>query len=174
MPQTPLTSPYSYAQPSDMVDRYDVRTLGELLDDTDHPLDLAGVLTSPKLVAILTSTAGEIESALVAGRRYEPDDLNALTGNALAYVVDLNCVLAMGRLLARRPDRFDPPAEVTAARETLQMLRDGLRIIPTEESAEAGYRNNRIAPSAPGRELITDIAARYLGPLYRPGQRSPF
>lgn len=160
MAQTPLTSATPYATNADMIIAYDVRTLGQLLSDTNTSLTSSQVANSSLLTTLLLRASGRIESACVAGRRYLPVDLNALTGAAAEFLVDLTCDLCFGLVLKRRPILAqNPPEQVKDALMTLQALRGGDRIFPTEEAADAGMTITRLADGC----LVSHAAYRMLG-----------
>lgn len=165
MALTPLTGSTSYATPTQFLDRYDVRTVGDLLSDTDTSLTASEVLTSTRLQAILDQASGDVETACVAGRRYVPDDLDALIangGNSAHYLIGLVCDLAMYKIMNRRPSPVAtaPPGPAQTALDALQLLRGGERILGFEEAATAGVRVQFINQN---RCSITNQAARYFG-----------
>ena len=166
MAETPLTGSSAYASTTDMVTRYDVRTLGDLLSDTNVRLTSAQVLASTVLTALLSSAAGDIEAAVVKSRRMLPEDLQALTGNALALLVDLNCRLAMVKTLARRPLSFEVKANSPEglALQKLDRLTEGDNIFPTSEAATAGMKVTRAHTSPTSNDLVS-VARRYFGGL---------
>lgn len=164
MTMTPLTGSTSYATPTQFLDRYDVRTVGDLLSDTDVSLSSGEVLTSTRLQALLDQASGEIETAAVAGLRYRPDDLDALItngGNGAQYLVGLVCDLAMYKLMNRRPSPVAtaPPGPAQAALDALQMLRDGERIFGFVEAGVAGMTVTKVS----GQCSIVSSAQRYFG-----------
>lgn len=174
MAQTPLTSATSYATNTDMTNRYDVRTLGDLLndDDTRPRLSPSEVLASTKLTALSLQSSGEFEAACVAGNRYLPADIAAIISNAGAakeFVVGLVCALNVGHLFDRRFN-LEMPKVAVQARETIELLRQGQRILPTQEAADAGMEVPQLDTSyalPDGRNLVIQEARRYLGPLQR-------
>ena len=177
MPQTPLSNSGSYLTAADFVKRYDVRTIGELLVDDDNAPRLAPqqVLVSAILAAIMSGASGELESALVAGHRQDPADIAAIAAMpALTpvreYLMDLLSALTLGRLLGRRPDRYPVPDEVKEARQFIELLRDGERILPTNEAAQAGVTTPSLQLPRPALPLVTDVAIRYFGSVWRPQQ----
>ena len=178
-PQTPFTSATPYASPQDFLNRYDVRTVGQLLNDSDTSpaLTQAQVLASAKLNALLMEASGDLEAAVIRGQRYTPTDLATIVSNAgvaKEWVVGLICAITAGKLCDRRFDRQEPPPPAKRADEILELLGQGQRIIPTQESAAAGFQIPQLAPPLPsGPCLVIEVARRYLGPLertsFRPG-----
>jgi hypothetical protein len=173
MPQTPLSGTSSYVTPQDVLNRYDARTVGELLvdDDTQPRLTVAQILLDSKMLALCQDASGELESALVAGNRQDPLDLAAIMAtpcNAQQYVNRLLASLVMGYLLERRPDRFPMPESVKTTREFIELLRQGQRILPTVEAALAGVHVPPIQLPILNFPLVTDEAFRYFGFMWRP------
>ncbi|MEK9810000.1 MAG: phage protein Gp36 family protein, partial [Candidatus Nanopelagicales bacterium] len=100
----------AYAAASDMQLRFDERTLAELVSDTDVAIDTADLATDTKLAAALDDASGVIDAALLTGGRYSAASLSGLTGNSLALLKRLCCVLAMTFLRQRRVGGF--PSDV--------------------------------------------------------------
>lgn len=140
---TPASGSTSYASPDDFVIRFDWRSASQLLSDTETALTQAQVLASTRLLTLLKEASGEVESATLVSNRYvinaSQNDLDDLTGNSEQFLVGLVCTLAAAKLYERRPDLMAGIApRVEAAREQLNLLRQGERIFGTVEHAEAG------------------------------------
>lgn len=166
MPQTPLTSATSYATNDQMIDRYDVRTLGDLLSDTDTSLSSSEVSNSTRLTTLLKQASGEVEAACVAGRRYVPEDLQAMLdddGVGADLLIGLVCDIAMWRIMNRRPSPVatDPPGPAKSALQALEQLRGGERIFPFDQSADAGKTVEKVGIEH-GCNIVT-AASRYFG-----------
>lgn len=164
MALAPLTSATSYATNAQFLDRYDVRTVADLLSDSDVTLTTAAVTASTRLTALLRQASGDIEAACVAGLRYQPVDLNALLtngGNGADFLIGLTCDLAMWKIMNRRPSPVatEPPGPAKMALATLDLLRDGKRILSFQESANAGVEIDLAQPCC----TVTTQAARYFG-----------
>lgn len=95
----------AYATPSDMLIHADARDIGDLVADDGQQVSAVDLLTNPILLEFLTRSSGDVESALVVGNRYSVDQLENLTGNSKAKLVDLVCDLTVIRLLKRRPGK---------------------------------------------------------------------
>lgn len=134
----------AYATPAQMIQRYDVRTLGDLVGDNGIRVDRAALATDANLQAALDDASGEIEAALLQGKRYTTAQLTALTGNSAKYLVRLTCTIAFGLLFGRRPWSDDDEegsgrrGAEKQARAALEMLRKGQTIFDVEEVKEAG------------------------------------
>lgn len=130
----------SYADPYDMVKRYDERHLGDLVSDSGSRIGKAEVLSHPNLQAALDDAAGMIESALFQAQRYTQDDLDKLTGNSRQLLVRLNCVLAISLLWQRRPWSDDDRREdaIEKATKQLEDLRRGVTVLNVEAAKQAG------------------------------------
>lgn len=130
----------SYATPVDLMKRYDVRDIGDLADDTNSQVSAANLPTDPNVLAALADASGDIESALLAGNRYTTDDLEGLAGNTLSKLVRLTCDIAMGYLLARRPNH-DPERNKAFREQThfmLERLRKGENVFDLAPQKDAG------------------------------------
>lgn len=93
----------SYASSSDMVTRIREQTLMDLVTDTGDRPESAALLTDAKLLAALADASAVIDAALVVGRRYTPDQLEALTGSSQNLLKRMTCEIALAFLLERNP-----------------------------------------------------------------------
>lgn len=123
---------------------FDETVLGDLLSDDGTPVAPGELAENAKLLAILDAAAGRIDSAATVARLYDPADLAALAltpSPASALLKELNCTLAMARLLKRRAgSRHQEEFEdaVKDAEEFLERLRKGERVFGLEANREAG------------------------------------
>lgn len=124
----------AYATSADLLLRKDQREVSDLVSDNGDPVAESALSADTKLTAALSGASGEVNAALLVGGRYTVAQLEALTGDALAYLKDIVCELAMYRLHRRRPD-YDLKAleYYTQLRETyLGMLRSGQDVFNIE------------------------------------------
>lgn len=132
----------AYATPSDLKDRYDARRLGELVRDDGTKATPAQLNTDTVLQAALDDGHSLINAACLAGRRYTPSDLTALTALDKALLVRLNCDLAYGFLLQRRGFAEQESARLAPgfnqALQLLQRLKSGDIVFNVEAVLEAG------------------------------------
>lgn len=130
----------AYAEPADMIARYDVRTLGDLVADDGTRVDATTLLTDDNLQAALDDASGEFEAAMQQLRRYTPAELAALTGNSLALRKRIVCKLAMGMLWERRQyiDLEKAEEAMDAARKIMERLRKGEILFDVTANVEAG------------------------------------
>jgi phage gp36-like protein len=130
----------AYASSADLVLRFDSREISDLLSDSGAAVDENDFATHPKLTAILDDASGEIEAALLVGKRYEASDLSGLTGNSLAHLKRITCELAMRNLLARRPAYKPELLEGFEKRcqAHLKQLRNGENVFNLEDQKDAG------------------------------------
>jgi phage gp36-like protein len=139
----------AYADPSDMIVRYDEQTVKDLLSDTGEPI--VDLTTNAKLLALLEAASGRLEAALLVARHYTVVELSALTGNSLALLKDIVCDLTMTKLLRRRPEKFGSDAIKAASQEAeeyLDRLRNGERLFDVPAHIDAGL------PSVDGPSTI--------------------
>jgi hypothetical protein len=151
----------SYASQDDMIVRFDVRTLGDLLADNNVRLTSSQVQNSTVLAELLLQASGELETACIAGQRYLPADLSALRGASQSKLKGIVCSLAFQALMDRRPNIIaQEPKAIGKAFELLNQLRQGERIFSLVESEQAGFTVERIVESC---ALVSTRAYRMLG-----------
>jgi phage gp36-like protein len=129
------------ATPSDMIARYDERSIADLLSDTGDPVESADLATDTKLLAALESASGRVEAAVLVSNNYTAAELAGLTGNSLALLKDIVCDIAMARLLRRRPEKIGEDSLASIAKESedyLDRLRNGDRLFDVPAHREAG------------------------------------
>lgn len=165
----------SYAAASDLLARYDARTVGNLCSDNGVTVSAAALATDTRLQAALDDASGEIEAALMQGERYTTTDLAALTGNSLAYLKSICCKIAMAHLWQRRPYLDDESAEksILAARAAIDRLRKGESIFNVAAVVAAGTPDvvTPTVTSIQALNLTVDDCRRWNG--YYPQRRSP-
>lgn len=173
---TPASGTTPYAQPSDMLNRYDARSLGKLLSDTGAEMDQGDIPTSTVLTALLQQASGLIESACVVGMRYNINpqasppinDLAALTGNSQQLLIGLVCDLTYWYLWNRRPHRerkSELPAQVEMAFDWLDRLRNGEAIFGLLENIQASVVSDvyETPQTIAQRNGVVFQAERYFG-----------
>src|SRR5690242_5903704 len=114
----------SYATNPDMLARYDARTVGDLVNDTDIRQTPDQLLTDANLTAALSDACGMVNTAAVVGQRYTPAELAALTGDDLNILKRLVCDIAFVYLANRRgvkPAQYEDA--YTRSMEMLGMLK---------------------------------------------------
>jgi len=121
----------SFVTVQQLLDRYDRRTVAQLLSDDNEQVPTADLVTNQKLLAILQDATGEFRSALTVGFQYADDDLDALALERNPVIVRLISALAMGYLYERRgigvPDATDKT--IRWAREQLVELQKGRKVL---------------------------------------------
>jgi hypothetical protein len=164
---TPSSSATSYASVADLVARVDVRVLQELASNDETPVATGSLASNTKVLTALLGASGEVESACFVGKQYLPIDLAALTGASLAYLKDIVCALALGRLFVMgRPDRKgEPPRSVDDAREVLQQLYRSERVFGLLEQQKAALLSHVVdsPQDVDDRRDPTSVAARFFG-----------
>lgn len=128
---------------SDLIARYDVRTIGDLVND-DGTAASSGTITggaNAVITAALEDASGEFIAALRQGGRYTEDDLTSLTGNSLAHMKRIVCKIAFWHLWERRASWDDDERADAArsdARRALQDLRQGVTVFDLTSQVNAG------------------------------------
>lgn len=130
----------AYAEPSDMIARYDSRMLGDLVSDADQQVPAVNLASDTVLLAMLEDASGSIDAALSVGGRFIPSDLAALTGAELSHLKRITCDIAFAYLLRRRGgiDAEKHEANLKLAEAHLERLRRGETIfrIPDTTNSE--------------------------------------
>jgi phage gp36-like protein len=142
----------AYATISDLIARRDKRTIGELMQDSDEPPTDAEILANANLTAILGDASGQVEAAMLCGKRYLPTDLEGLTGNSLSLLKKVVCTIAMADLYERRPGYHIEQATAYAqqAKAYLEDLRTGKNLFNLTDLSAA----NAAIPSTEGPTSI--------------------
>lgn len=168
----------SYADASDMVARFDSRTLRELVSDSGARVTATELLSNANLQTAMDDASGEIDAHVLQGQRYTTADLAELTGNSLAYLKRLNCMVAMAMLWERRPynDADDGTAAEQAAlqaRKALDRLKRGEEIFDVEKVKTAGLPSTTVPSrvTLDNLNLTVDAARGHFYPARRlPGE----
>lgn len=166
MAKIPNSQPASYLTVDEFLKRKDWRTVADFVSDADVRVTQSSLTSDANLQAVLDDAAGMVEAACLAGNRYQPADLAALTGVAKAFRDRLIADLAMGLLIERRPDKKTPlPQSFERALAELEDLRFGKWIFGLKETQDAGLMdfekdNENIRED---RNLTTYKASRFFG-----------
>lgn len=126
----------AYADPSDLVNRLELPTIQRLISDDGHDVPEEDLATDDKLLAALEDASGDVEAAMLVGKRYSVEDLERLTGNSLATLKRITCTIALAYLLERRPTVHLEQSQryLERAQQYLEQLRAGARIFNVEDN----------------------------------------
>lgn len=147
MAQTPSGATSPYCTVALFFDYHDAAQVGDMIRDGDGPRPTRARMldgTSDEYARInrlLLAASGELEGACFVGKRYTTEDLAALTGSGAARLQKLVADLAFWTLAQRRQPGSADPDQVPGAKQALEeldRLRNGERIFPTSEAANAG------------------------------------
>ena len=161
------TSPWCSG--SQFLDRYDVRTVAECLQDTTAPLDLGLITTNAKLLALLRGSSGKFEAAVLKGGKYTIADLTTLTAttnNMRDWIADIIADLTAPKLLGRRFIEFpDYKERLKEANDVLEALASGETIFGLQEVIDAGVLDSEVETPdiVERRNMITLQSSRYFG-----------
>lgn len=162
-----LSGTTPYCTSAQFVQRWDTRSVGRLLSDTNTALTSTEVLASTLLAELLKEASGEVELGCFRGERYSIDDLVALVGtNAGKKLAGLVADLTMWRLYDRRPDREGTvPPRCEAALKVLEQLADGELIFGLVNQGRAGVMSHRVLSGTDVRIRNNRIVQqrRYMG-----------
>lgn len=149
----------AYATATQLLERYDARTIQDLAGDDGQPLSRIELLSNAVVAAALNDASGEIDSALLVGGVYSPDDLLNVEGNSLYKLISITCEIAITRLFARRPlydaEKYKAMSELSEKR--LNSLRKGENLL-----AIAGNPGN-IEAGTPTVNGLTTVEYNSLG-----------
>lgn len=129
----------AYATSADIRKHFDERDVASLVSDSNAAVDLGDLAADVNLQAALDSASGVVEADLLTGGLYTAADLAALTGNPLAMLVEMTCVLAFVRLARRRGGRLsdDQQAMLDETEDRLKRLRQGVNIFGIDANVTA-------------------------------------
>jgi phage gp36-like protein len=135
----------AHATVLDLLARYDLRRIGDLVLDTDQRATEAE-LTGNGLAGVVVQTAlsdasGMINCAILAGERYLLADLRDMAPDSKAYLNRICCDIAYGLLISRRGyGGADLDAMTSRAKESeaaLEQFRNGDRVFDIEKNEQA-------------------------------------
>lgn len=142
----------AYASGSDITARYDVRIIGDLIED-DNTRD--GTPGSDSIVTEMLETASSmLDAALLTSGRYSAADLAALETAGDRVLKDMACRIAMSLIWERRgngvPSQFQP--SIDRAFDMLDQLRTGKLVLPSDSSVLA----SNVQAGVPDMVRLTD------------------
>lgn len=177
MALTPNTTSTPYITASDLFRFVDWRVIADLVSDDDTAprptraaLADAGTDEGAVVVEHLLAASGELETACLAGGRYDPEDIQAMSGAGLRYLKRLVASLTFWSLAQKREPASADPDKVAGAGATLavlEQLRKGERILPFAETQAAGggptTTPNYDCATEPGGSRTVAQASRLFG-----------
>lgn len=110
----------AYADADDLVARFDAKVIGDMVADDGKTIAESDLGSDAKVTAALASGSGQLNAAVTRGNRYEIADLEALTGDDLAFLKDIVCKIAYVNLEARK--------QYTQANENTTAMREEYNI----------------------------------------------
>jgi hypothetical protein len=169
---TPVSSLTPYCTAARFLQYHDWQQVADMAKDGDAPRPTRASLVNAAseaggLVAnMLMAASGELDSAVLAGKRYDPVDLAALVGNGAEYLAKIVADLAFWRLCQRRQPGTANPERVPGAKQALDemdKLRAGERIFAFLETQQAGVPSN-VVPQVPAESSkVLTQAGRLFG-----------
>lgn len=169
----------SYATPQELVERFDLRTVGQLVTDDQQQLSHTAVVAHQNVLTALQDASGRVESALLHGGRYKVTDLTSLSDNSQNYLKLIVCTLAMVSLLRRRPGCFtELLSQLTAeAEEHIKQLKSGSEVFNLDAHKgagvleDSGHGNLDSISLLNNRSLISDVLTHRLFPARDTGRQ---
>ncbi|MBS0205003.1 MAG: DUF1320 family protein [Planctomycetes bacterium] len=128
-----------YATPTDLLERYDARLIGDLVRDDGVQEPANSLPANTVLLAVLADASAAVDAAVFVGNRYTVTQMAALSETAAAFVRRLTCDLALV-YLKRRRGRFDQERDAALLNEvnsTLQSLRNGTDLLLLNQQSSA-------------------------------------
>lgn len=165
-----------YAEAQDMIDRFDSRLLGDLVQDANTQAGEVALLSNRKMMAALGDASGEVDAAIMVGAQYTPEQLAGLTGNSLSHLKRITCDIALARLIERRPGMAMEVSEriLTRAQKHLESLRKGLNVFVTDTTASGEGSLPTVSfidlPTLQNMNLIRDRTNHYYPVRRLPGR----
>lgn len=167
-PMTPNTSTTPYCSAEQFFDFYSRDIAADMLKvvpQAPRPSYLAMLdpnnPAGAKFLKHLKRGAGDIEAACGVAKRYQPADLNALTGVSQTFLQALNAARTMWSLyqtLKPGSARLEECPGATVSEEYLAELRDAKLIFGFMETMDAGLPS--VVPPSPGRLVTPDVVSR--------------
>jgi len=158
----------AYATTQNMLDRYDVNRLGQLVADDGVQRTKVQLLSDAVLEEMLADASGYITSALIAGNRYRPEDLATLSGDDAKLLIRLTCDIAFGLLLQRRGYPLDQIKSIAPgylqAFAWLDRMADGQAVFNLDEARDAGRTHPEVVV-ARHEPLLSSTLTRVFGHL---------
>jgi hypothetical protein len=166
MSQTVNSSLTAYALPTDLTDLRSWVAIADLLEDPStstalptRTLNRAAVEAHALVARSLKWASSEIESAVTAGQRYDPLDLQALLASSSVgaeLLKGLTCDLAFWWLTKRRKTgaKIQDIAGCWDAFEKLDRLKAGERIFPFADAQSAGLPE--VSPLDANGDVVRD------------------
>jgi hypothetical protein len=165
--QTPLSATTPYCSVADLFVYHDSDQVADALRQGNAARPSLAAMADPtseaggRLLRFLLAASGRLEAVCLIGRRYVPEDLQALTGASLEMLKKLVADLAFWQLAQRRQPGTADPKTVPGALEALEMLkalRDGETVFGFEETADAGLPD--VIPARPDLLLTPNAVGR--------------
>lgn len=128
-----------YASATDLTTYFDARVIADLASDDDAPIQDPN--DDSTVAKMLSAAASQINAAVMVANIYTAADLAGLTGDDREALIELNCSLAMAKLIRRRPEKFGEEsykAFVEEAEGRLEQLRNGQRLFNLAAQEAAG------------------------------------
>ena len=130
----------TYATDEQLTQRYDERTIKDLL--SDDGTTLTTLTGNAKLTALLAEASGRINSAVRMGAQYTQTQLAALItqdDEDTALLVGLCCDITMALLLRRRPEKFKTAMGMLTEidKNFLEPLRTGTHVFDIDVRGDA-------------------------------------
>lgn len=122
---------------------YDERLLADLC--RDDGVSETNLSSNESVEACLERAASHINSAVLVGKMYRLEDLEALTGTDAWLLRELNCHLAVLFLIERRvwESKYGTIRDTAKKSEPyLEMLRQGQRVFNIESNINAGLASH--------------------------------
>lgn len=140
----------SYADASDLVNRYSAGLLGDLCADDGRRVTESELATNDKILTALRTATGKVRASIMQADRYTADQIDGLgdpgspyyNQESYEYLKDIVCRVAFWLLWQRKP--WDDSSESgrrqaeADSKEALKMLREGSEIFVLGTAKEAG------------------------------------
>ena len=127
------------ASVADLINRFDVRLLGQLATDDNDPLNATELASSTVVLQALNDASGLVISALYTAYKYNEDVLDDLGTYSQSLIERITCDLAFIYLAQRRGYSYQEKYPLMEeSYDILQKLRNGERVLDVEVNKDAG------------------------------------
>jgi hypothetical protein len=140
----------AFASSADMIARYDVRTLGDLLADDGSRVASGGMAANTRLTAALKSATGRLKAAILRAERYSVDEIENMQDSAHAdydeesseYLKTLTCAVAFWEIWKAKPQKQNDSSHRKDVRkeadEAIKLMQSGEEVFNVPRATDAG------------------------------------
>lgn len=135
----------AYATPAQLLERFDLRVIGDLASDADVRVTAAQIPTNARVLAALEDASGAIRSAALARGAYSDGQLDAFALANDPLLVRLTCSMAMVYMAQARGRDTDEGIKIIRSdvRQHLNDLRSGIGVLGGVVTLASSHRTDQ-------------------------------